>query len=51
MRDPFTPYNKPSSPQMAASSVDGYAVYKQYIGGIMLRNPLKTGRIIPAILR
>lgn len=51
MRDPFTPFNKPSSPQMAASSVDGYAVYKQFIGGIMLRNPLKTGRIIPSILR
>jgi len=51
MRDPFTPYNKPSSPQMAASSVDGYSVYKQFIGGIMLRNPLKTGRIMPATLR
>jgi hypothetical protein len=51
MRDPFSPYNKPTTPQMAASSVDGYAVFKQYIGGIMLRNPLKTGRIIPNILR
>jgi len=51
MRDPFTPYNKPSGPQMSASSVDGYAVFKQYIGGIMLRNPLKTGRMIPSILR
>ena len=51
MRDPFSPYNKPTAPQMAASSVDGYSVYKQYIGGIMLRNPLKTGRIIPSVLR
>ncbi len=51
MRDPFTPYNKPSSPQMAASSVDGYSVYKQYIGGILLRNPLRTGRILPAMMR
>jgi len=50
MRDPFTPYNKPTSPQMAASSVDGYAVYKQFIGGVMVRNPFKTGRIVPAVL-
>lgn len=50
MRDPFSPYNKPTAPQTTASSVDGYAVFKQYIGGIMLRNPLKTGRIIPNIL-
>jgi len=51
MRDPFSPYNKQSSPRMMATSKDGYAVFKQYIGGIMLRNPLKTGRFIPSILR
>ena len=51
MRDPFSPYNKPTSPQMAASSVDGYSVYKQFIGGILLRNPLRTGRILPSMMR
>ena len=51
MRDPFSPYNKLSSPRMMATSVDGYSVFKQYIGGLMLRNPFKTGRIIPNILR
>jgi hypothetical protein len=51
MRDPFSPYNKQTAPGMAASPVDGYAVYKQFIGGILLRNPLKTGRLIPSILR
>lgn len=50
MRDPFSPYNNPTSPQMTASPVDGYAVYKQYIGGIMVRNPFKTGKLVPAIL-
>lgn len=50
MRDPFTPYNKPTTPQMTASSVDGYSVYKQYIGGMKLMNPLRTGRIMPSIL-
>ena len=50
MRDPFTPYNKPTTPQMTASSVDGYTVLKQYIGGMKLMNPKKTGRIIPSIL-
>jgi hypothetical protein len=51
LRNPFTPGNKASTPQMIASPVDGYSVYKMFIGGIMLRNPLKTGRIIPSILR
>jgi hypothetical protein len=51
MRDPFSPYNKQTAPSMAATSIDGYAVYKQYIGGIVLRNPLKTARIIPSMLR
>lgn len=51
MRDPFTPNNKRSTPKMMASSVDGYSVYKQFIGGILLRNPFKTGKLIPNILR
>jgi hypothetical protein len=51
MRDPFSPYNKLSSPRMMATSKDGYSVFKQYIGGVALTNPFKTGRIIPNILR
>lgn len=51
MRNPFTPYNKNKEPKHASSSVDGYSVYKQFIGGIMLRNPFRTGRIIPNVLR
>lgn len=51
MRDPFSPYNKLAAPRSQASSVDGYSVYKQYIGGAVVRNPFKTGRLIPNILR
>ena len=51
MRDPFTPEGKGINPAPTASPVDGYAVYKMFIGGIMVRNPFKTGRVIPAVLR
>lgn len=51
MRDPFSPYNKLAAPRMQASPVDGYSVYKQFIGGVVLRNPFKTGRMIPNMLR
>jgi hypothetical protein len=50
MRDPFSPGGKGENPTMTASSVDGYSVYKMFIGGIMVRNPFKTGRLIPAIV-
>ena len=49
MRDPFQPYNNLSSPRMMASSKDGYAVFKQWAGGIHVSNPKKTGRYIPSI--
>lgn len=51
LRDPFSPYNKRTDPRMMASSVDGYSVYKGFIGGIRIANPKKTARIIPSILR
>lgn len=51
LRDPFSPYNKRSDPRMMATSVDGYAVFKGFIGGVKITNPKKTARIIPAILR
>jgi len=51
LRDPFSPYNKRTDPRMMATSVDGYAVYKAFIGGIKITNPKKTARIIPSILR
>lgn len=53
MRDPFSAGGSGMnpSPVMTASPVDGYTVMKLYIGGVMINNPLKTGRIIPSILR
>lgn len=51
LRDPFSPYNKRSDPRIMATSVDGYAVYKGFIGGVKIINPKKTARILPAILR
>jgi hypothetical protein len=53
MRDPFTPggAGKNSSPTMTVSPVDGYTVMKMYIGGVMIKNPLRTGRILPSIFR
>jgi len=51
LRDPFSPYNRRSDPRIMATSVDGYAVYKGFIGGIKIINMKKTARIIPSILR
>jgi len=50
MRTPFDPYNKLSTPGMAASSVDGYEVHKMFIGGLRVKNPMRTMRIIPSLL-
>ena len=49
MRDPFQPYNNLGKPRMMASSKDGYSVFKQWVGGIHMNNPKKTGRYIPTI--
>lgn len=51
LRDPFDPYNKRTDPRMMATPVDGYAVFKGFIGGVKITNPKKTARLIPAILR
>jgi hypothetical protein len=51
LRDPFSPYNNRTDPRMMATSVDGYSVFKGFIGGMKITNPKKTARIIPAILR
>jgi hypothetical protein len=51
LRDPFSPYNNRTEPRMMATSVDGYSVYKGFIGGVKITNPKKTARIIPSILR
>jgi hypothetical protein len=48
MRDPFNPYNNLSSPQMRASKVDGYEVFKAYWGGVQVNNPMRMARLIPA---
>lgn len=50
LRDPFSPYNNLTSPGIAASGKDGYEVFKAFIGGIMVRNPLRTARLLPSIL-
>ena len=50
MRDPFSGGGKGDNPTPTASSVDGYSVYKMFTGGIMVRNPFKTGRLIPAVV-
>lgn len=51
LRDPFSPYNNLTAPRSIATSVDGYSVYKMWIGGALIRNPLRTGRIVPAQIR
>ena len=50
MRDPFTP-GSPLKPKLAATPVDGYRIDKMFIGGLVIKNPLKTGRIIPTQLQ
>ena len=51
MRDGFNAYNNLNSPRAVSSLKDGYAVRKMYQGAIQVNNILKTGRIIPTILR
>jgi hypothetical protein len=36
---------------MMATPVDGYAVFKGFIGGVKITNPKKTARVIPTLLR
>ena len=50
MRDPFSPGGKGDNPTPTSSPVDAYSVYKMFIGGIMVRNPFKTGRLVPAVI-
>lgn len=50
LRDPYSPYNNTTAPGIAASSVDGYEVHRAFIGGIRVKNPMRTMRIIPSIL-
>lgn len=51
LRDPYSPYNNRTEPRMMATSVDGYSVFKGFIGGVKITNMKKTARIIPSILR
>ena len=50
MRDPFTPYNNLTKPGMAATSVDGYEIHKMFLGGLRVKNPMRTMRIVPSLL-
>lgn len=49
--DPFTPGGKAGNPKTIVSPVDGYAVYGWKQRSIMVKNPIKTGRFVPAIYR
>jgi hypothetical protein len=51
LRDPFSPYNNRTEPRLMATSVDGYSVFKGFIGGVKITNPKKTARILPSLLR
>ena len=51
MRDPFSPGGVGINPVAISSPKDGYSVFKMFMGGMLLRNPLKTARLIPAVLR
>ena len=42
MRDPFSAWNNLTAPGMAASSKDGYSVFKQWVGGLHMGNPKKN---------
>jgi hypothetical protein len=48
MRDPFSPGSQSSQPKMIASKVDGYELHRMYQGGIMIKNPMRCARILPA---
>lgn len=50
LRDPFSPINAQTQPGMAASSVDGYEVHRAYIGGVMVKNPMRMARVLPSLL-
>src|SRR6056297_138042 len=50
LRDPFSPYNNLTKPRDIVSSVDGYEVYGMFIGGMQVKNPLKTFRYLPSEL-
>lgn len=51
LRDPFSPYNNATpANRMMASGTDGYEVYGAFIGGMQVKNPLKTFRYLPSEL-
>lgn len=50
LRDPYSAYNNLSAPSVASSGVDGYEVHRAFIGGVYIKNPMRTARIIPALL-
>jgi hypothetical protein len=47
LRDPFIPggYNNLSKPAVTGSKKDGYDVFKAYIGGMQIENPMKCARV------
>jgi len=49
LRDPFSPDNG-INPGMTASRVDGYEIHRAFTGGIMVKNPMRLGEYIPAVI-
>jgi len=50
LRDPFSAGGNGSTPGLIANSVDGYQLERMQIGGIYVKNPLRTGEFIPVEL-
>jgi hypothetical protein len=50
LRDPYSTGGKGNSPGLIANSIDGYQLERMKIGGIYIKNPLRTGEFIPVEL-
>jgi len=48
MRDPFSAAGSGNAPKQIVSKVDGYELHRMYQGGILIKNPTKCARILPA---
>lgn len=53
LRDPYIPggYNNLAKPAVTGSKIDGYQIFKAYIGGLWLKNPMRCARIRPSLLQ
>lgn len=49
LRDPYSPGGQ-GTPKIMASKVDGYEITKADWAGVMVRNPMRLGELIPNVL-